>query len=73
MLEVGNGFLTTAEEEMHFSLWAILKSPLVIGTVLQDSNKNISAASLTVLSNVDVISYNQDSLGVAASTISLSR
>lgn len=67
MLEVGNNVFTTAEEQTHFSLWAILKSPLVIGAALKDSLTSISSASLAILSNKDVISYNQDSLGVAAS------
>ncbi|EMR90486.1 putative alpha-galactosidase d protein [Botrytis cinerea BcDW1] len=67
MLEVGNNIFTTAEEQTHFSLWAILKSPLVIGAALKDSLTSISSASLAILSNKDVISYNQDSLGVAAS------
>ena len=67
MLEVGNNVFTTPEEQTHFSLWAIIKSPLVIGAALKDSYTSISAASLAILKNVDVISYNQDSLGVAAS------
>lgn len=32
MLEVGNGNLTLAENRAHFALWAIMKSPLIIGT-----------------------------------------
>lgn len=67
MLEVGNNVFTTTEEQTHFSLWAILKSPLVIGAALKDPLTSISSASLAILSNKDVISYNQDSLGVAAS------
>jgi alpha-galactosidase len=67
MLEVGNNVMTTAEETTHFSMWAILKSPLVIGAALKDSYTSINSASLAILKNKDVISYNQDSLGVAAS------
>lgn len=67
MLEVGNNVFTTAEEQTHFSLWAIIKSPLIIGAALKDSYTSISAASLAILKNTDVISYNQDALGVAAS------
>jgi alpha-galactosidase len=67
MLEVGNNVFTTAEEQTHFSLWAIIKSPLVIGAALKDTYSSISATSLAILKNADVISYNQDSLGVAAS------
>lgn len=34
MLEVGNGNLTAAETRAHFALWAIMKSPLIIGTAV---------------------------------------
>lgn len=67
MLEVGNNVFTTAEEQTHFSLWAIIKSPLVIGAALKDTYTSISATSLDILKNTNAISYNQDSLGVAAS------
>lgn len=67
MLFVGNNIFTTAEEQTHFSLWAILKSPLIIGTALKDTSTSINSASLAILKNKDVISYNQDSLGTAAS------
>ena len=66
MLEVGNDVFTEAEEQTHFSLWAIAKSPLVIGGALNDTFTSIKASSLAVLKNTDVIGYNQDSLGVAA-------
>ncbi|KAJ5958929.1 uncharacterized protein N7479_006079 [Penicillium vulpinum] len=67
MMEVGNEILTTPEEQTHFSLWAILKSPLVIGGALKDERTAISDASLSILSNKDVIAFNQDSLGQSAS------
>lgn len=66
MLEVGNKVFTIPEEQTHFSLWAILKSPLVIGAALNDTLTSINPSSLRILKNKDVISYNQDSLGVAA-------
>lgn len=34
MLEVGNGNLTLAENRAHFALWAMMKSPLIIGTAV---------------------------------------
>ncbi len=43
----GNGVLTTAEERAHFGLWAIVKSPLLIGTDLS----KISSSSLAILKN----------------------
>ncbi|KAJ5110431.1 hypothetical protein N7532_000966 [Penicillium argentinense] len=66
MLEVGNDLFTTSEEQTHFSLWAILKSPLVIGGALKDERTSISKESLAILSNKDVIDLNQDSLGRSA-------
>ena len=47
MLEVGNGGLTAAEERAHFGIWALVKSPLLIGTDLT----KIKKASLDVLLN----------------------
>lgn len=66
MLEVGNDILTIPEEQTHFSLWAILKSPLVIGGALKDDLTSINKDSLAILSNEDVIGFNQDSLGRSA-------
>ncbi len=69
MLEVGNNVFTIAEEQTHFSLWAIVKSPLIIGAALKDNTTSIATASLDILLNTDVIGFNQDSLGVAASFV----
>ena len=66
MLEVGNNIFTIPEEQTHFSLWAIAKSPLVIGAALKDTFGSINPGSLAIYKNLDVIGYNQDSLGVAA-------
>ncbi|KAI5295989.1 hypothetical protein KEM52_006152 [Ascosphaera acerosa] len=66
MLEVGNSIFTTPEEQTHFSMWAIAKSPLTIGCALSDGQGQISKESLAILKNKDVISYNQDDLGLPA-------
>ena len=63
MLEVGNDVFTIPEEQTHFSLWAIAKSPLTIGAALNDTLTTINPASLTILKNEAVIGYNQDILG----------
>ena len=60
VLEVGNGGMTDAEYVSHFSLWAISKSPLLIGCDVS----NMSAATLVTLSNPEVIAVNQDPLGI---------
>jgi hypothetical protein len=60
VLEVGNGGMTDAEYVAHFSLWAISKAPLLIGC---DVTK-MSAATLSTLTNPEVIAVNQDPLGI---------
>lgn len=41
MLEVGNGDLTVQENRAHFALWAIMKSPLIIGTAVRGYNSEL--------------------------------
>jgi hypothetical protein len=60
VLEVGNGGMSDAEYVTHFSLWSISKAPLLIGC---DVTK-MSAATLAILTNPEVIAVNQDPLGV---------
>lgn len=60
MLEVGNGGMTTTEYETHFSLWCLMKAPLLIGCDVS----NMSADTLRILTNHEVIAINQDKLGV---------
>ncbi|HEV2783721.1 MAG TPA: NPCBM/NEW2 domain-containing protein [Actinophytocola sp.] len=62
MLEVGNGGMTDTEYRTHFTLWAMMAAPLLIGTDL----RNASAATLTILGNRDVIAIDQDPRGVQA-------
>jgi hypothetical protein len=59
MLEVGNGGMTNDEYITHFSLWAIMKSPLIIGCDIT----NMSAETQNILMNTEVIAINQDPLG----------
>ncbi|SCU79803.1 LANO_0A07536g1_1 [Lachancea nothofagi CBS 11611] len=64
-LEVGVGSLTDDEEVAHFSMWSIVKSPLVIGA---DVNK-LDSTSYSVYANPAVIAINQDPAGVPATRI----
>ncbi|KAK7277069.1 hypothetical protein RIF29_18218 [Crotalaria pallida] len=61
MLEVGNGGMNKTEYIVHFSLWAISKSPLLIGC---DVIRNMTRETKDILSNKEVIAVNQDPLGV---------
>jgi alpha-galactosidase len=60
MLEIGNGGLTYDEQVAHFSLWCLIKSPLLIGGDV----RNMTQQTLSILTNEEVIALNQDELGV---------
>jgi alpha-galactosidase len=68
MLEVGNGGMTPTEYRSHFSLWAIMAAPLLIGADLRKVNNE----NFTTLLNKDVIAVDQDALGIQGKQISLS-
>jgi alpha-galactosidase len=60
MLEVGNGGMNEDEYVTHFSLWCIMKSPLLIGCDIT----SMSDATKRILMNTEAIAVNQDPLGV---------
>lgn len=66
LLEVGNGGMTTQEYTSHFTLWALMKSPLIISSDI----RNMSADTFKILTNSEVIAVNQDALGVQARKVS---
>lgn len=59
ILEVGNGGLKPAEEQTHFSLWAILAAPLIAGNDLS----KMTPETKSILMNKEVIAVDQDPLG----------
>lgn len=61
MLEVGNG-MSVNEDRAHFSIWAMMNSPLIAGNDLRNMSKETAA----ILTNEAVIALNQDRLGVQA-------
>lgn len=63
--QVGNGFLTLNEQQSHFAIWAILKSPLLVGADLRFIRKE----SLEILLAKEIIAINQDALGVAGDLV----
>ena len=65
MLEVGNGGMTAAEYRTHFSLWAVMAAPLLIGSDL----RKVSDETFSILENADVIAVDQDGLGRQASVL----
>jgi len=67
MLEVGNGGLTFDEEKSHFSLWSIMKAPLIIGCDITNMDNNTK----TILMNAEVIAISQDRLGVEGKRVNV--
>jgi len=59
MLEVGNGGMTPAEYRSHFSLWAMMASPLMAGNDIAHMNDT----TRSILINKEVIAIDQDKLG----------
>jgi alpha-galactosidase len=66
MLEVGRGGMHDTEMRSHFSLWAIMASPLIAGNDV----RNMDAATQTILKNQNLIAINQDTLGLQATQVS---
>ncbi|KAM5349659.1 hypothetical protein ACJ41O_006164 [Fusarium nematophilum] len=67
MLIVGLHALSDQEERFHFGFWSMMKSPLMIGGVMNAGD--IPPESLEVMSNKEVIAINQDPLAKAADLI----
>lgn len=61
MLEVGRG-MTANEDKSHFSMWCILSSPLVLGNDMTA----MSEETISVLTNSEVITVDQDTTGLQA-------
>jgi alpha-galactosidase len=66
MLEIGRGGMTQTEYRTHFSMWAVMAAPLLIGSDL----RNVSQETLDILLNEDVIAVDQDPLGVQGRVVS---
>ncbi|KAI9345037.1 Melibiase family protein [Obelidium mucronatum] len=62
MLEVGNGHMTADEYRTHFSVWAALKSPLLLGHDI----RSMTQETFEIIGNKAVIAINQDPLGKSA-------
>ncbi|KIM69771.1 glycoside hydrolase family 27 protein [Scleroderma citrinum Foug A] len=56
MMEIGNGNLTIQEQRTHFSVWAFMKSPILLGATLS----NLSADQLSIISNPALLAFHQD-------------
>jgi|SRR5690242_20433868 len=67
MLIVGLNALSEEEERFHFGMWAINKSPLIIGAAVDPEKLN--KHSLEIMSNKEVIAINQDPLAKQAQLV----
>ncbi|KAF7326289.1 Alpha-galactosidase [Mycena kentingensis (nom. inval.)] len=56
MLQLGNGGLSFDESKSHFTAWALMKSPLLIGTNLSAITPDI----LGIVKNKEILAINQD-------------
>lgn len=65
MLEVGRG-LTAEQERTHFGMWCMMSSPLLIGADLT----SLSAETLSLITNPELIAINQDPLGQQGHVVS---
>ncbi|HET8842215.1 MAG TPA: cellulose binding domain-containing protein [Ktedonobacteraceae bacterium] len=65
MLEVGNGGMTTTEDQAHFSLWAIAAAPLITGNDLA----TMSSTTASILTNSEVIAVDQDPAGIQGTKV----
>ncbi|ORY86206.1 alpha-galactosidase [Protomyces lactucae-debilis] len=59
ILEIGNGGASVVEYKTQFSLWAINKSPLLLGNKLH----SMTQETLEIVSNEEVIALSQDPMG----------
>jgi alpha-galactosidase len=59
MMEIGNGGMSDTEYKTHFSLWAMLAAPLIMGHDVRTMTDNIR----DILTNKEVIAIDQDKAG----------
>jgi len=55
-MEIGNGDLTIQEERTHFAAWAFMKSPILLGTNLD----NLNSDQVKILTNRELLAFSQD-------------
>ena len=59
MLLIGNGCISLDEERTQMAIWSIVAAPLIMGNDM----RNVSAASMAILTNPHAIAVDQDPLG----------
>ena len=74
MLEVGNGNLSYEENKSHFTLWAMMNAPLILGNdirkfIKKDGTVDEDNEILKILTNEKIIALNQDEKCKAAKRV----
>ncbi|CAG8543090.1 4716_t:CDS:10 [Acaulospora morrowiae] len=69
MLQVGNGHFSIDEQKSHFSLWAALKAPLLLGFDIRTPPED----TIKLVLNPEIIAINQDPLGKSVAIAQSSR
>ena len=67
MLMVGMTGMTTQMSQTHFTMWCMMNSPLMLGLDLRRVTKGDELYK--IIANADLVSLNQDSLGIQAKRI----
>jgi len=65
MMVIGNSALTYNENVAHFSLWAVMAAPIILGNDLRSMSPEI----LAILTNEEVIAVNQDPAGIQGTRV----
>ena len=71
MLMVGMKGLNAAQNKTHFAMWCMMNSPLMLGLDLRRVKKG--DALIKIIANKDLISINQDPLGIQAKRVFCSK
>ncbi|CAI5972391.1 unnamed protein product [Closterium sp. NIES-64] len=69
ILQVAKGAMSETEHHVHFNLWAIMKAPLLPACALSAE----SQPAMSIISTDEAVALNQDSLGVQAQKVQLSK
>ncbi|GIH20142.1 NPCBM/NEW2 domain-containing protein [Rugosimonospora africana] len=58
--------MTAAQAQAQFTMWSVLAAPLIVGSDV----RSLSAATVAMLTNPDVLAVDQDRLGVQGTRVS---
>lgn len=65
MMVIGNAALSYDENVSHFSMWAIMAAPIILGNDIRSMSNEI----LGILTNEEVLAVNQDPAGIQGTRV----